>query len=77
MNHHFHLLFINAFESFKLNTKYLFFYFSSIYFQRGNEELLNDVVMSPAADNNNLDLATKKAKLDSATVNGGVGKCPF
>ena len=30
--------------------------------------------MAPAADNNNLDLATKKAKLDSTTVNGGVGK---
>ncbi|CAO1427123.1 unnamed protein product [Diamesa hyperborea] len=30
--------------------------------------------MAPAADNNNQDLATKKAKLDSNTVIGGVGK---
>jgi polypyrimidine tract-binding protein 1 len=30
--------------------------------------------MAPAADNNNQDLATKKAKLDSNTVVGGVGK---
>lgn len=32
--------------------------------------------MAPASDNNNQDLATKKAKLDStSTVLGGVGKC--
>ncbi|CRK94842.1 CLUMA_CG008334, isoform A [Clunio marinus] len=30
--------------------------------------------MAPAADNNNQDLATKKAKLDSNSVIGGVGK---
>jgi hypothetical protein len=30
--------------------------------------------MAPAADNNNQDLATKKAKLDSNSVVGGVGK---
>lgn len=31
--------------------------------------------MAPASDNNNQDLATKKAKLDSSsTVLGGVGK---
>lgn len=30
--------------------------------------------MAPAADNNTQDLATKKAKLDSNSVIGGVGK---
>lgn len=30
--------------------------------------------MAPAADNNNQDLATKKAKLDSNSVIGGVGE---
>jgi polypyrimidine tract-binding protein 1 len=30
--------------------------------------------MAPASDNNNQDLATKKAKLESTTVIGGVGK---
>lgn len=30
--------------------------------------------MAPATDNNNQDLATKKAKLDSNSVIGGVGK---
>ena len=33
--------------------------------------------MAPASDNNNQDLATKKAKLDSNTVLGGVGKFFF
>ncbi|XP_070504232.1 polypyrimidine tract-binding protein 2 isoform X2 [Chironomus tepperi] len=43
--------------------------------QRGSDELLSQTaVMAPAADNNNQDLATKKAKLDSNTVIGGVGK---
>ncbi|KAL7020109.1 hypothetical protein ACKWTF_011375 [Chironomus riparius] len=42
---------------------------------RGSDELLSQTaVMAPAADNNNQDLATKKAKLDSNTVIGGVGK---
>lgn len=31
--------------------------------------------MAPASDNNNQDLATKKAKLETGTVLGGVGKC--
>lgn len=30
--------------------------------------------MAPASDNNNQDLATKKAKLEPSTVLGGVGK---
>ncbi|KAG5672552.1 hypothetical protein PVAND_002672 [Polypedilum vanderplanki] len=43
--------------------------------QRGSDELLSQTaVMAPAADNNNQDLATKKAKLDSNSVIGGVGK---
>lgn len=44
--------------------------------QRGSDELLSQAaVMAPASDNNNQDLATKKAKLDStSTVLGGVGK---
>jgi hypothetical protein len=33
--------------------------------------------MAPAADNNNQDLATKKAKLDSNSVIGGVGEYHF
>lgn len=33
--------------------------------------------MAPAADNNNQDLATKKAKLDSNSVIGGVGECKW
>ncbi|XP_065372480.1 polypyrimidine tract-binding protein 2 isoform X4 [Calliphora vicina] len=42
---------------------------------RGSDELLSQAaVMAPASDNNNQDLATKKAKLDSSTVLGGVGK---
>ena len=46
--------------------------------QRGSDELLNQTaVMAPAADNNNQDLATKKAKLDSNSVIGGVGKLKF
>lgn len=53
--------------------KFLFFY---LHLQRGSDELLSQaVVMAPASDNNNQDLATKKAKLDStSTVLGGVGK---
>lgn len=47
--------------------------------QRGSDELLSQAaVMAPASDNNNQDLATKKAKLESgnpASVLGGVGKC--
>ena len=47
-------------------------------FQRGSDELLSQAaVMAPAADNNNQDLATKKAKLDSNTVIGGVGECKY
>lgn len=43
--------------------------------KRGSDELLSQAaVMAPASDNNNQDLATKKAKLDSNTVLGGVGK---
>lgn len=47
-----------------------------LHLQRGSDELLSQaVVMAPASDNNNQDLATKKAKLDStSTVLGGVGK---
>ncbi|CAD7085182.1 unnamed protein product [Hermetia illucens] len=42
---------------------------------RGSDELLSQAaVMAPASDNNNQDLATKKAKLDSNSVLGGVGK---
>lgn len=49
------------------------------YAQRGSDELLSQAaVMAPASDNNNQDLATKKAKLETsnaaATVLGGVGK---
>lgn len=33
--------------------------------------------MAPATDSNNQDLATKKAKLDSNSVIGGVGKDNF
>ncbi len=48
------------------------------YFQRGSDELLSQAaVMAPAADNNNQDLATKKAKLDSNSVIGGVGEYHF
>ena len=45
-------------------------------FQRGSDELLSQAaVMAPASDNNNQDLATKKAKLETNTVlSGGVGK---
>uniref|UniRef100_U5EZR3 Putative polypyrimidine tract-binding protein n=1 Tax=Corethrella appendiculata TaxID=1370023 RepID=U5EZR3_9DIPT len=44
--------------------------------KRGSDELLSQAaVMAPASDNNNQDLATKKAKLDSSNaVIGGVGK---
>lgn len=44
--------------------------------QRGSDELLSQAaVMAPASDNNNQDLATKKAKLETnSTVLGGVGK---
>jgi len=47
--------------------------------QRGSDELLSQAaVMAPASDNNNQDLATKKAKLDSSTVlAGGIGKSSF
>lgn len=60
---------------------YVLISLSPIYFhdtlrtQRGSDELLSQTaVMAPAADNNNQDLATKKAKLDSNSVIGGVGK---
>ncbi|XP_030369631.1 polypyrimidine tract-binding protein 1 isoform X3 [Scaptodrosophila lebanonensis] len=44
--------------------------------KRGSDELLSQAaVMAPASDNNNQDLATKKAKLDSSTVlAGGLAK---
>lgn len=43
--------------------------------QRGSDDLLSQTtIMAPAADNNNQDLATKKAKLDSNSVIGGVGE---
>ncbi|XP_075165238.1 polypyrimidine tract-binding protein 1 heph isoform X2 [Haematobia irritans] len=43
--------------------------------KRGSDELLSQAaVMAPASDNNNQDLATKKAKLEPSTVLGGVGK---
>ncbi|KRF99492.1 uncharacterized protein Dwil_GK10936, isoform B [Drosophila willistoni] len=44
--------------------------------KRGSDELLSQAaVMAPASDNNNQDLATKKAKLDSSTVlAGGIAK---
>ncbi|XP_055678815.1 polypyrimidine tract-binding protein 2 isoform X15 [Lutzomyia longipalpis] len=42
---------------------------------RGSDELLSQAaVMAPASDNNNQDLASKKAKLETNTVLGGVGK---
>lgn len=54
---------------------HLFIIFFSGIFQRGSDELLSQVaIMAPASDNNNQDLATKKAKLESGTVLGGVGK---
>uniref|UniRef100_A0A1B0BJY7 Uncharacterized protein n=1 Tax=Glossina palpalis gambiensis TaxID=67801 RepID=A0A1B0BJY7_9MUSC len=44
------------------------------YFKRGSDELLSQAaIMAPASDNNNQDLATKKAKLETSTVLGGVG----
>lgn len=49
-----------------------------IHFQRGSDELLSQAaVMAPASDNNNQDLASKKAKLEPGTVLGGVGKYPL
>ena len=47
------------------------------YLQRGSDELLiQAAIMAPASDNNNQDLATKKAKLETnSTVLGGVGEC--
>lgn len=47
--------------------------------QRGSDELLSQAaVMAPASDNNNQDLASKKAKLEPGTVlGGGVGKYPI
>lgn len=46
--------------------------------QRGSDELLNQAaVMAPASDNNNQDLASKKAKLEPNTVLGGVGELHF
>lgn len=60
-------------------TVILTFFFAFLSFsshlQRGSDELLSQAaVMAPASDNNNQDLATKKAKLDStSTVLGGVG----
>lgn len=52
------------------------FSFSSL--QRGSDELLNQAaVMAPASDNNNQDLASKKAKLEPNTVLGGVGELHF
>ncbi|XP_055586157.1 polypyrimidine tract-binding protein 2 isoform X5 [Uranotaenia lowii] len=41
------------------------------FFERGSDELLSQAaVMAPASDNNNQDLATKKAKLETSTVIG-------
>ncbi|XP_055542254.1 polypyrimidine tract-binding protein 2 isoform X4 [Wyeomyia smithii] len=41
------------------------------FFERGSDELLSQAaVMAPASDNNNQDLATKKAKLETNTVIG-------
>lgn len=52
---------------------YPFFFF--VYLQRGSDELLSQAaIMAPASDNNNQDLATKKAKLDSNTVINNVGE---
>lgn len=52
--------------------------FLLFFLQRGSDELLSQAaVMAPASDNNNQDLASKKAKLESGTVLGGVGKYPF
>lgn len=47
--------------------------------QRGSDELLSQAaVMAPASDNNNQDLASKKAKLETGTVLGGAaGKYPL
>ncbi|XP_050069140.1 polypyrimidine tract-binding protein 1 isoform X1 [Anopheles maculipalpis] len=43
-------------------------------FERGSDELLSQAaVMAPASDNNNQDLATKKAKLDSTNTVIGMG----
>lgn len=62
----------------KLTSIFSIFYFFLFCFQRGSDELLSQAaVMAPAADNNNQDLATKKAKLDSNTVIGGVGECKY
>jgi hypothetical protein len=58
-------------------NSFLMISFSSFFsiLQRGSDELLSQTaVMAPAADNNNQDLATKKAKLDSNSVIGSVGE---
>lgn len=68
-------------EHFKISNTTLinFRCFSISDLQRGSDELLSQAaVMAPASDNNNQDLATKKAKLETsnntaATVLGGVG----
>lgn len=53
-------------------------FFLDLFLQRGSDELLNQAaVMAPASDNNNQDLASKKAKLEPSTVLGGVGKFSF
>lgn len=59
-----------------INIIFIIFFLFLIYLQRGSDELLSQAaVMAPASDNNNQDLATKKAKLDSTnSVIGGVGK---
>lgn len=59
-----------------VNNKLIIALFQFLSLQRGSDELLSQAaVMAPASDNNNQDLATKKAKLDStSTVLGGVGK---
>lgn len=59
-----------------INMIFMIFFFFSL--QRGSDELLSQAaVMAPASDNNNQDLVSKKAKLDSNTVLGGVGKFYF
>lgn len=71
------LLILNIIFATSLEIKLKVFIFFNL--QRGSDELLSQAaVMAPASDNNNQDLATKKAKLETnSTVLGGVGKCQF
>jgi hypothetical protein len=66
------ILFLKLFSP--LHLFFNHFFLLNDFLQRGSDELLSQTVMAPAADNNNQDLATKKAKLDSNTVIGGVGE---